>query len=90
MSRNNGLHALCNLGPKWRLSCDRLQWILEQREGSKWRARYFISRKRDTLERILREEMVYPLTPEAEAFIGGLPETFSAFRKSKLEEFMAA
>ena len=64
---------------RWRLSSDRLQWIVERRQGQGWRPMHFVAGKKTSLKRILREEGVN-LTQEAHAFLGALPATFREFQ----------
>lgn len=90
MARNNRFQILCDLSPDWRLGCDRLQWILYQRQGSHWRARYFISNKKSALIHLLREEGAYPLIQAGETFLGGLSVTFEEFKQPKSEKSMVA
>ena len=66
---------LFDLAPGWRLAHDRLQWVLQRKQGSKWRPLHFVATKKAVLERILREEGVM-LTPESRRAVDALPETF--------------
>ncbi len=68
---------LFDLAPGWRLAHDKLQWVLQRKQGNKWRPLHFVEGKKAVLERILREEGVV-LTPESRRALGALPETFSS------------
>ena len=71
---------LFDLAPGWRLAHDRLQWVVQRCQGSKWRALHFVATKKAVLERIFREEGIC-LTPEARRAVDALPERFSSRSK---------
>ena len=71
---------LFDLAPGWRLARDNLQWVLQRKQGSKWRALHFVATKKAVLRRILREEGVC-LTPEARRAVDALPEHFGKPRQ---------
>ena len=62
---------LFDLAPDWRLAHDRLQWVLQRKQGSKWRALHFVATKKAVLERIFREEGIC-LTPDARRAVDAL------------------
>ena len=82
-------HVLFTLDKKkrFRLSCDDLQWILERgnpkhsRPGkdSGYRGFSFIAGPKVTLRRCIREAHIV-LTPETEALVDALPDSFFEFR----------
>lgn len=75
---------------RWRLACDRQQWVIQRRKGSKrpvngsgiadsgWRAVSFIGSVKRVLSRCIREAGVV-LAPEAETRLDALPEQFLDF-----------
>ncbi len=85
---------LFNLDAKgrWRLPCDRQQWVVQQRVGTPcqrgsdsaamrrtgWKAVSFIGGKKATLARVLGEKGVI-LTAEAQARLDALPDMFMEF-----------
>ena len=68
---------LFDLAPGWRLARDKLQWVLQRKQGSKWRSLHFVATKKAVLERIFREEGIC-LTPEARRAVDALPEHFKS------------
>ena len=76
------------LNGDWALAYDRLQWIVQRRRGkpgrAQWRPVSFVATNRRVLLRILRENGVEP-TPEAQAALETLPETFRGFLTLFLE-----
>ena len=60
------------LSPDWRISHDRLQWIVEHKVGARWRSVAFVESNKGVLKRVLREKgAVYDA-----AALDVLPEAF--------------
>ena len=76
---------LFDLAPGWRLTSDALQWVIQRKHGSKWRALHFVEGKKAVLERIFREEGI-SLTPEARRAVDALPESFREWRRQRLPQ----
>jgi len=68
---------MLDLAPGWRLTSDALQWVIQRKQGSKWRPLHFVATKKAVLRRILREEGIC-LTPEARRAVDALPEHFKS------------
>ncbi len=73
---------LFDLAPGWRLARDKLQWVLQRKQGSKWRPLHFVATKKAVLERIFREEGIC-LTPESRRAVDALPESFREWKRKK-------
>ena len=67
------------LSDKWALGYDRLQWMVmraRKRRGQReWRPISFVDTEKTILFRCIREKGVQP-TPEAQAKLDALPDTF--------------
>ena len=66
------------LNDTWALATDGLQWILQRKQGSKWRGVSFIASSKAVLRRVLREKGVTP-TQEANRAVDALLESYSAW-----------
>ena len=73
------------LGDGWALGADNLQWMVMQarvhKGGIKWQPVAFIGSTRRVLRRVLRELGV-ELSPDGEAALNGLNETFREWREA--------
>lgn len=65
------------LNNKWALAADRQQWVVMRWKGTAqgWRLISFVASNKGVLMRVLSERGVKP-TPEAEAVLDTLPDTF--------------
>jgi hypothetical protein len=81
------------LNDKWSLASDGVQWILQRRNlradgRESWTGKWFVRSTRENLLRGLSWHGVSP-TPEAQAVLDALPETFDAWlagRKARRSE----
>lgn len=72
----------------WALAYDRLQWVLQNREGTRktgklagmerWQGVCFVATDKAILFRAMRERGIEP-DPEAQAVLEAMPDTFRAF-----------
>ncbi|MDP6781219.1 MAG: hypothetical protein QGH32_05640 [Alphaproteobacteria bacterium] len=65
------------LSDKWALGYDRLQWIVMRWKGKAkgWRPISFVASNKEVLVRVLKDDGA-ELTPEAQAALDRLPDTF--------------
>ncbi len=76
---------MLDLAPGWRLTSDALQWVIQRKQGSKWRPLHFVATKKAVLERIFREEGIC-LTPDARRAVDALPESFREWRRQHIPQ----
>jgi len=68
---------------KWALAADRLQWLLQRRQGQRWASVSFVSSTRDILTRCMREKGCPPA--DAERLLAGLPSTFEEWAGKRIQ-----
>lgn len=82
---------LIDLAPGWALGFEKLQWVLFRADkrplegekslpGVRWRGVAFIATTKAVLRRCIHEYGI-ELTPEATAYLDGLPEKFREWRR---------
>ncbi|MDA1023660.1 MAG: hypothetical protein O2817_10015 [Proteobacteria bacterium] len=70
------------LSPRWRIVADTLQWIIQRKQGKKWRSIAFIASSKGVLNRVLREKGA-EITPEGNAALDALPESYKEWVETK-------
>ena len=70
------------LSDNWRLASDRLQWVVQRREGKQWRGVQFIASTREVLMRCIRE-LGAAVDRNAQLELDNLPGTFQEWRETQ-------
>jgi hypothetical protein len=84
--------AILRLSDKWALAHDDLQWILQRSNnkcGTSWRGIAFVRSTKAILLRTMRWNKIKP-TPEAQAVLDELPDTFDQWLAAEREKRSAA
>jgi hypothetical protein len=69
------LRHFCRINDRWALAADKLQWILQRRNGvANWRDVSFVSSTKAILARCMREKGVP--ADDAQRALDSLPDTF--------------